>query len=161
MINFFKRIKLAFVPILLAFSLSACVTDGMGTKQTWGTILGAAGGGVAGSQFGKGDGRLIGVAIGTMAGAFIGSEIGSSLDKADQMAIAKQTQNALEYTPNNQQVVWNNPNTGVQSVVVPTNTYQTNTGYCREYQNTIMIGGKEEVAYGKACRQPDGSWKIS
>jgi len=30
---------------------------------------------------------------------------------------------------------------------------------CREYQTTIMIGGKREKAYGKACRQPDGTWK--
>jgi hypothetical protein len=30
---------------------------------------------------------------------------------------------------------------------------------CREYQTTIMIGGKPEKAYGKACRQPDGTWK--
>jgi hypothetical protein len=30
---------------------------------------------------------------------------------------------------------------------------------CREYQTTIMIGGKPEKAYGRACRQPDGTWK--
>ena len=31
---------------------------------------------------------------------------------------------------------------------------------CREYQTTIMIGGKPEKAYGRACRQPDGTWKV-
>jgi hypothetical protein len=30
---------------------------------------------------------------------------------------------------------------------------------CREYQTTITIGGKDEKAYGRACRQPDGTWK--
>jgi hypothetical protein len=30
---------------------------------------------------------------------------------------------------------------------------------CREYQTSIMIGGKPQKAYGKACRQPDGTWK--
>ena len=30
---------------------------------------------------------------------------------------------------------------------------------CREYQTTIIIGGKPEKAYGRACRQPDGTWK--
>jgi len=30
---------------------------------------------------------------------------------------------------------------------------------CREYQTTIVVGGKPEKAYGKACRQPDGTWK--
>lgn len=30
---------------------------------------------------------------------------------------------------------------------------------CREYQTTVMIDGKPQKAYGKACRQPDGTWK--
>jgi len=24
----------------------------------------------------------------------------------------------------------------------------------------VIVGGQEEQAYGTACRQPDGSWKI-
>lgn len=31
---------------------------------------------------------------------------------------------------------------------------------CREYMQKVNIGGREETAYGKACRQPDGQWKI-
>lgn len=30
---------------------------------------------------------------------------------------------------------------------------------CREFQNTVTIGGKPVKAYGRACRQPDGTWK--
>jgi surface antigen len=29
----------------------------------------------------------------------------------------------------------------------------------REYQTTIIVGGKREAAYGTACLQPDGSWR--
>ena len=37
----------------------------------------------------------------------------------------------------------------------------TATGsYCREFQQTVTIGGKAEQAYGTACRQPDGTWKV-
>lgn len=32
---------------------------------------------------------------------------------------------------------------------------------CREYTTTVIVGGQEQSAYGTACRQPDGSWKIS
>jgi len=32
---------------------------------------------------------------------------------------------------------------------------------CREYQTTIVIGGKPQQAFGRACRQPDGTWKDS
>lgn len=31
---------------------------------------------------------------------------------------------------------------------------------CREFQQEVTIGGQAEQAYGTACLQPDGSWKI-
>lgn len=31
---------------------------------------------------------------------------------------------------------------------------------CREFQQKILIDGKEQSAYGTACRQPDGSWRV-
>jgi len=31
---------------------------------------------------------------------------------------------------------------------------------CREFQQEITVGGQTEEAYGTACLQPDGSWKI-
>jgi hypothetical protein len=34
-------------------------------------------------------------------------------------------------------------------------------GECREYSVPITVGGKEETAYGKACRQADGTWQIA
>jgi len=32
---------------------------------------------------------------------------------------------------------------------------------CRAYDAQIMIGGQPQPAYGWACQQPDGSWRIS
>jgi surface antigen len=31
---------------------------------------------------------------------------------------------------------------------------------CREYQLTVTIAGRPQPAWGTACRQPDGSWRI-
>ena len=36
---------------------------------------------------------------------------------------------------------------------------KTEGGPCREFQETVMIDGKAQRAYGTACRQPDGTWK--
>jgi len=33
-------------------------------------------------------------------------------------------------------------------------------GECREYQSTVVIAGRPQPAYGTACRQEDGSWRI-
>ncbi len=149
------------IPVVMTAFIAGCAQD-QGQKQTAGTLLGAVGGAVAGAQFGKGSGQLVGVALGTLAGAFIGSEVGRSLDNADRAIMAQSTQRTLEATPTGQTTTWNNPDTGVQGTVTPTRTYQEpkTQEYCREYQQTVMIGGQEETAYGTACRQPDGSWKV-
>jgi hypothetical protein len=31
---------------------------------------------------------------------------------------------------------------------------------CREFEQTIMVGGQAQKGYGTTCQQPDGSWKI-
>ncbi|MDB5406806.1 MAG: hypothetical protein JWL84_1718 [Rhodospirillales bacterium] len=31
---------------------------------------------------------------------------------------------------------------------------------CREFQQTITVGGKPQKAYGTSCQQPDGTWKV-
>ena len=33
--------------------------------------------------------------------------------------------------------------------------------YCREYTQTVLIGGMRHKSYGTACMQPDGSWKMA
>jgi hypothetical protein len=69
-------------------------------------------------------------------------------------------QSALEYNRTNQASTWVNPDTGDTGSVVPVRTFQNTQGQpCREYQRTIVIGGREERGYGSACRQADGTWR--
>ena len=39
--------------------------------------------------------------------------------------------------------------------------YKGDRPYCREYTRTVRVGGFTQQAYGTACLQPDGSWKIA
>ncbi|HLO78980.1 MAG TPA: RT0821/Lpp0805 family surface protein, partial [Magnetospirillum sp.] len=56
---------------------------------------------------------------------------------------------------------WNNPDSGHYGTVTPTRTYEAAPGqYCREYQQTINVGGQEQRSFGTACRQSDGSWRV-
>jgi surface antigen len=144
----------------LVLSLAACENMG-GPKQTGGTLLGGIGGAAIGSQFGKGTGRVVGVAAGTLLGALLGSEVGRSLDKAD-LEYANSANRRAETAPIGQPIQWNNPQTGNSGVVTPVRDgTDTATGaYCREFQQTVTIGGKTQQAYGTACRQPDGTWKV-
>jgi surface antigen len=142
----------------IALSLAACSDTGQ--KEGIGAVLGGIGGAVAGSQFGGGRGQLVGVAIGTLAGAFLGREVGKSLDRADQ-AHMQRAETAAQTAPVGQRISWSNPDSGNSGTVTPTREGRDQSGnQCREYQTTVTVGGKQEQAYGTACRQQDGSWKV-
>jgi surface antigen len=144
-----------------ALGLTACAGSGYGDKQVAGGLLGAGAGAIAGAQIGSGSGRLAATAIGTLVGALAGSSIGQSLDRADRLYAANAQSTALEAAPTGQTITWNNPDSGHYGDVTPVRTWQTDGGrYCREYQQTIVVGGQPQSGYGTACRQPDGSWQV-
>jgi surface antigen len=149
----------AIVALLMTALVVAGCEQGR-QKETAGTVLGGIGGAILGAQVGGGSGRLIATAVGTLAGAFIGNQIGASLDKADQAAMVQAEQRA-QTAPIGQTVTWNNPDSGNHGTVTPVRDGTASNGqYCREYQQTVVVAGKEQQAYGTACRQPDGSWLI-
>ena len=148
--------------VILMAALAGCVADMENRpKQTLGTLGGAALGGILGSQIGKGDGQLMAVGIATLLGAATGGEIGKSLDAADRLAAEQAAQAGLETAPIGKATRWHNPNSGNAGDIVPTRTFETASGPCREYTQTILIGGTEHTAHGTACRQPDGSWTLA
>lgn len=130
-------------------------------KQDIGTLGGAIGGGIIGSNVGGGKGAIAGTIAGTLLGAALGSSIGASLDKADMSYYNQTSQRALETAQPGQTLPWKNPQSGNSGSITPSNYYQNASGeYCREYTQTIVVGGKNQQGHGTACRQPDGSWKI-
>ena len=157
MISFAKR--LAGVLAVLA-ALGGCQNWQYGEKETAGTVIGGVGGAVLGSQVGHGSTRLVATAAGTLLGAWIGNSVGKSLDRADQQYATQTANSALERYPDGQASTWKNPNSGHSGSTTPTRTYQTADGPCREYQTSVVIDGRTQSAYGTACRQPDGSWKV-
>src|SRR5262245_20462431 len=152
----------------VALGLAACAAPqdrhpgqvGEANKTTAGTLLGAVGGGLLGSQVGGGTGRLIAVGAGTLLGAFVGHQVGESLDKSD-VNYANQAQTRAYTAPIGQQITWSNPESGNAGSITPRREGNDAAGnYCREYQQTVTVGGKTEQAFGTACRQPDGTWKV-
>ncbi len=150
----------AFAGIL---AITGCAQDGSGgpgTKQVVGGLGGAALGGLLGSQFGGGTANLAFTALGAVAGGLVGSEVGRSLDEVDRMR-AQQAQQQARTAPIGQTITWSNPDTGHRGSYTPTREGTRADGaYCREFQETVTIDGQQQSAYGVACRQPDGSWRI-
>ncbi|MDX9859464.1 MAG: RT0821/Lpp0805 family surface protein [Rhodospirillales bacterium] len=152
-----KLIVLALATAMVA--VSACADYQNRPKQTGGALIGAAAGGLAGSQIGGGSGQLAATAVGVLLGGLVGSEVGRSMDEVDRLRAQQAGVQALE---TGQPIRWENAESGNYGTVTPVRTgTDTQTGaLCREYQSTVTVGGKQEQAYGTACQQADGSWKI-
>lgn len=149
-----KNYKILILLVIMSFALISCE----GHRTAVGGVGGAAAGGFLGHALGGGTAGIIGGAI---AGGLIGGAIGDRMDAADRRESERAAQRAFETAPSGQATAWNNPDSGNRGSITPTRTFQTNNGqYCREFQQTVVIGGQEEQAHGTACREPNGSWRI-
>ncbi|MGD1954962.1 MAG: RT0821/Lpp0805 family surface protein [Sphingomonadales bacterium] len=155
--SLFASARTVFLVAASSLALAGCNQGAQ--KETVGTLFGAALGGWVGSKIDNdGFGGAAAIATGTVVGGLVGGSIGRSMDDVDRLKLA-QAQQAAVFT--NQQQQWYNPNTGNYGTVTPSQQFQTASGqYCREYQQTIVVAGQQQQGYGRACQQPDGSWRI-
>ncbi len=137
--------------ILGASLLTGCTP---GNNVPGATVTGAAAGGLLGAALFHGQGSIIGILGGALVGGVIGNAVGQHMDARDRANMAQ----AVTTTPVGEETTWSNND--ATYTVRPTRQYHRNDEYCREFQTTIVIGGKIHKAYGTACRQPDGQWKI-
>lgn len=140
--------------IILFFTLffQACASH----KET-GTLAGAVTGAAVGSSIGKGSGRALAIFFGAIIGSELGKAIGEHMDAQDR----SRTAYVLEHNKTNEISSWRNPDTTYSYKVQPTRTYQTNEGPCREFTVDAQIAGETQQLYGYACRQADGTWKLT
>ena len=154
------------VGVCAAFSLAALLAGcgGMSQNESTGTILGGAAGAVLGSQFGKGDGKAAATAIGAVIGATVGREIGASLDETSRRQAVQTTHQALETAGVGTRITWDNPaNEGAPargSTLITRQGADQQGRTCREFQQTVTIGGEEVQSYGTACRDDNGDWQL-
>jgi surface antigen len=124
-------------------------------NEVVGNVIGGVAGGLLGNQVGRGSGRTAATIGGTLVGVLVGGSVGRSMDAVDQGCV----QGALDYLPDNRAISWQGD--GANYRMQPTRSWEVSDGrYCREYQTVATVGGRRQRAYGTACRQPDGSWRI-
>ena len=153
-----------FAAAALAVSLAAgCASVQQTVRDAPKATIGGLGGALAGGLLGAAvdDGHTRGIAAGVAAGALLGALGGNVLDQRDRRIANETAQRALEHAPTGTALPWSNPDTGNRGSVTPTRTWQQPSGqYCREYQQEIVVGGKTQQGFGRACRMPDGTWQI-
>ena len=118
------------------------------------------GGALANDMAGDSKNKSLATVLGAFVGGVIGQNIGAQLDERDRLLAGEAYSTALEYNPTDKAAEWRNPDSGNYGRVIPVATYRQNGRYCREFTQEIFIGGEKQTGYGRACRQPDGSWEI-
>ena len=131
---------------------------GMPNKEEIGTAVGLIGGGIIGSTIGGGTGQVVATIGGAAIGGLLGNYVGSSLDAKDRAAHDRAAQRALE---SGRTRSWKDSRSGNYGSIAPASGYTNDAGnLCREYNQTIYIGGHKHYGRGTACRNPDGTWEI-
>lgn len=125
--------------------------------------LGAAFGGLLGSEIGHGSGRVAATGLGIVAGGLIGSAIGEEIERDayyPEHQYKSFTPSPVYYYP---PVVYYSyqPNyVAPPDPPVQAETYIDQGGaYCRTYSEEIIVDGIPRESFGKACLQPDGTWR--
>lgn len=166
------RLKKTITTGAIVAILSGAAAPSYAYENLLGTLAGAAGGAVLGSNVGKGKGRIAAIAVGTLVGAGIGNAVtsggnghghGHRDNRRWDNGPRRSYHSYSSYSYGTAPSYWANP--GYETQVIQVNnsypSYQVqNTGYCREFNQGITIGGKVQPGYGTACLQPDGSWEI-
>ncbi len=145
------------VVLILALALVGCAgmtreEQGAATGAVVGLTLGILGGNALDC---KGC-AAIGGAVGAIGGGALGASWGRELDRLDRQNI----NHALEHQRSGRATAWTNPDSGARHQVVVKPATQERGTYCREFHDEVVIAGKTQQIYGKACRQPDGNWKL-
>ncbi len=154
-----------FIPAVLCTTLvvGGCATSSTPVnKETAGTGVGALAGALLGYGLGKGHSdKEAAIVVGALLGGVAGNRLGARLNEADRMMAGRSLSDTLEYNKVGTSSDWHNPDTGHGGYSTPTRTYTRSDGTpCREFTTVVNVGGKSEEAYGTACRQADGSWRI-
>lgn len=147
--------------LALPLTLGACAEDPNRQGEAIGEVAGSIIGVMLGSKMGGGKGNTMATAAGAVIGMYMGRALGRKLDEADQQMAEAAQQEALE-APIEETITWSNPDNGNSGTITPVRDGKSDrTGeYCREFETTITVDGQLERAYGTACQQDDGSWRI-
>jgi len=146
------------VAVTLVLALADCQAGGSGPD----TAVGSPRGAVAGSRPAAADESAAArAAAGARLDGLLGAGIARALDSGSQVLQADTIDRTLEIAPPGAVATWSNPRNGAHGTVKLVRSYLSPAGdYCREFEQTVTIGGRLRQSQGTACRQPDGTWRM-
>ncbi len=124
-----------------------------------GAILGAIAGGLFGNAVSRGHGA--GTAVGAIAGGLLGASIGNSLSCNTQHYASNVYVTGFEAGRPHHRYDWRSPYDNSYGYLEVGDYYRGPEGRrCATYSQRIFVNSRPEVATGRACRRPDGTWDM-
>ena len=131
------------------------------TADPGGVLAGAFIGGLLGNAAGRGGGRAGATVAGVIIGGALGGAMTSHLQCDDRSYAYKTYYDGFNSGRPNSNWQWDNPNNGHYGDFRVGDYYTDPDGFrCATYTQQIYVGDSPEVASGRACQQPDGTWAI-
>lgn len=130
------------------------------TADPAGILLGALIGGLIGNAAG-GDHDRGATFAGVIIGGAVGAKLTGNLDCADRSYAYRSYYNGFNSGRPGSRYSWRNPANDHRGDIVVGNYYNDRAGFrCTTFTQRIYIQGRPQVATGRACRQPDGTWAV-
>ena len=126
-----------------------------------GVLAGALIGGLIGNAAGRGGSRAGTTIAGVIVGGALGGALTSHMECEDRSYAYKTYYDGFNSGRPNSDWQWDNPNNGHYGDFRVGDYYTDPDGFrCATYTQQIYVGNSPEVASGRACQQPDGTWAI-
>ena len=155
-----RALRFLSVLVLLAVVGASCPARA-GDEAILSTGIGAALGGLFGSQIGHGGGQLFATGTGAAIGGLIGNNVGHSIEAEESHHNFSYDASSYAYAPPMTYGFYPPPPTYVAPPAPPPiYVDQEAQTYCRPYSQQIIIDGQTQESYGTACLEPDGTWRI-
>ena len=145
---------------LAALVASGCAQQRFSPTEMTATALGAAAGGLLGSQLGGGWAQTLFTAGGAALGGAAGYMVGRRFEASDRAMYSQVLAEALASSDDGETRHWLNPETGRNGTIRPTRSFHRGgeMQLCRDYRSAVNFETDVATGAGTACRAPDGQW---
>jgi surface antigen len=86
----------------------------------------------------------------------VGERIGARMEQED----LREAGLALENNRTGETAEWENPDTGNEFYVTPTETYERGGRPCRQFDFRVETERGSDIQERTACRSSDGTWEV-
>ncbi len=146
--------------VLAMVMTSGCGQQRINVAEATGATIGAAAGGLVGSQIGGGWGQAFFTAGGSLLGGTAGYLVARRFAPSDRAMYNQTLAETLATSSDGETRYWTNPETGRSGTIRPVRSFHRGEEHqlCRDYRSAVNFESDVATGSGTACQSTDGQW---